>query len=793
MAGSNKPPRAGTQQDLEDRNATYLYNDRPPVEEGTPDAVAEATPDLPDLNDAIHAAMKDADPAAHRQGLTEEATISAKSVFGVGSLIAALGQSAAQPQTKTEATYDPYDTGIFGHDDDKRKTADIAYESMKLDSNGVPLSDGKINTIYSDIRAERLAQEKRRRDEEDRYRAFWAMESIDDMWDALDEDFEDYMYEVEAATADLEHAAADTRSLAEADNQRYIRENAERLDYYNRLSSDLNAELEAARLAGASEEELMKIGILRHRAEVFRDAHASNVQTLADTGRFLEGQVERTTQEINRLNTEAAQLQNDMNALRGMTAEQASSRYISDLQETVTELQRLQNDPNLKADERPTNERIAELQEELRRARSNHEGHPERNQREALRHMQGNIDHNREHAQQARQEAAMQQDMNTKHRAYQAANTEFNNEAESIIRQARAEGNRDLTREELERLDRLNTARDRAKDDLTTARNDYTAFQEQKRAEAAARISGRPDAAGGPHPHADAPTIGAGALRTEADRLKDSTAAADATHGQILREGRQHTIDRGAARAALDPAACTDSSLTAAGGGQCSAGNLELSNMLADAQAQGRTLRSDEIQRIERQGLKRDFIEGRIQEEGLSGAERIGPTLKRSVEPRTESAPPTALNQTTASASSTAAPSETATASLLPSRTPSYTLFGTSVPYTPIQTTPVTSKDILGNDWASGYGGSYTSFADSDEFHKYDPPPSDKGITPSYNTKPAWYEVAWDTTTDFMKSMFGGGSSKPGAADANPVMLAANTPATANKTLPGVGATTGAA
>ena len=56
-------------------------------------------------------------------------------------------------------------------------------------------------------------------------------------------------------------------------------------------------------------------------------------------------------------------------------------------------------------------------------------------------------------------------------------------------------------------------------------------------------------------------------------------------------------------------------------------------------------------------------------------------------------------------------------------------------------------------------GGASQCFADSDAFHMYDAPASETSVTPSYN-KP-WYESAWDTTTDFMSSIFGGDDPAP--------------------------------
>ncbi len=75
---------------------------------------------------------------------------------------------------------------------------------------------------------------------------------------------------------------------------------------------------------------------------------------------------------------------------------------------------------------------------------------------------------------------------------------------------------------------------------------------------------------------------------------------------------------------------------------------------------------------------------------------------------------------------------------------------------------PISQTDWSTYDPAANYGvygGNQQCFADSDDFHKYDPPPSEDSVTPSYN-KP-WYESAWDTTTDFMASIFGSDDPAP--------------------------------
>lgn len=209
MTGSNKPPAYGTREDIEQNNRVWLYGDAPRSEQGA-GTEAEATPSFMGADAAGDAAMRDADPVAHREGLIEDASISLARIMAVGGAISMLGRDAAQPQTRTEATYDSTDTGIYGHasDSDTEKQRDILYESMKLDSTGTPLADGKIETMYTQARLEQMIEDKKRKDEEERTMAYLAAEvaaeAIDDMFDFWDD--EDDWWEESMTDAEWEAA-----------------------------------------------------------------------------------------------------------------------------------------------------------------------------------------------------------------------------------------------------------------------------------------------------------------------------------------------------------------------------------------------------------------------------------------------------------------------------------------------------------------------------------------------------------------------------------------------------------
>ena len=205
MTGSNKPPAYGTREDIEQNNRVWLYSDAPRSENGA-GTEAEATPGFMDADMAGNAAMKDVDPVAHREGRIEDASISLARIMAVGGAISMLGRDAAAPQTRTEATYASTDTGIYGHapDSDTEKQRDILYESMKLDSTGTPLADGKINTMYTQARIEQMIEEKKRKDDEERTMAYIAaaaaeeaMEDMFDFWDDEDEWWEPTMTDAE--------------------------------------------------------------------------------------------------------------------------------------------------------------------------------------------------------------------------------------------------------------------------------------------------------------------------------------------------------------------------------------------------------------------------------------------------------------------------------------------------------------------------------------------------------------------------------------------------------------------
>ena len=97
-----------------------------------------------------------------------------------------------------------------------------------------------------------------------------------------------------------------------------------------------------------------------------------------------------------------------------------------------------------------------------------------------------------------------------------------------------------------------------------------------------------------------------------------------------------------------------------------------------------------------------------------------------------------------------------------------YPLFGnssfnqTNVPYSPIPSQAQMSP-VLGSEYGYFDDGfscrPTTSFADSEEFHQYDPPADETWVTPSYN-KP-WYDEVWDSVTNGINELFGGTTSTP--------------------------------
>jgi hypothetical protein len=285
MAGSNKPPAYGTREQVERDNQVWdrTYNPQSEQPRGTE---AETQPDFVDVDTAKNAAMKDADPVAHSEGRLEDASLSALRIFSVGGLVASLGRDNLQPQTRTEATHDPTETGIYGHasNSDVEKQMEIANESMKLDSQGVPLSDGKIATIYSQIRADHLAEEKKRKDEEERFMAYVAAEAaadaIDEMFDFWDDD--DDWYEPTMTDAEWE----DALTQLNADNADFnigAQQARDAIDTY--LNDTAPANLAALQQADAGFHDQATLGDLHAQADAAPGTPDASAATAAIAAR----------------------------------------------------------------------------------------------------------------------------------------------------------------------------------------------------------------------------------------------------------------------------------------------------------------------------------------------------------------------------------------------------------------------------------------------------------------------------------------------------------------------------
>lgn len=781
MTGSNKPPAYGTREQVEQDNQVWVYADTPRSEAG-PGTEAETDPGFRDLDAMTTAAMKDADPSAHREGLIEDATISLARIMAVGGAISMLGRDAAQPQTRTEATYDSTDTGIYGHanDSDIEKQRDIVNQSMTLDSNGVPLADGKIDTIYTQARIEEAIAEERRKEEEDRTTAYLIAEAIDDMW-GDDDWYEPTMTfeEFEAESQRVDQHAGTTIQTATQTSQRmrdYIQDNqqygsrvldmhGEALRQRDALSRQLDRTTDPATRAALEE----RVRVLTETADNFRRSH----EDIAARGNEIGAHLRANEADIAVARQGQLETRQALENLRNMTPEQAKAQALSDLRERL-EYER--SHPREGQDSEQQQTLMRRLERRISDLESGRAGDPKRAYQAMLEGRLQNFD---SQLQQLDRKAEAIDNAVQDYRAYQQATEDYQRyllemqqmetpSADQIAREAELRQRMlDAGRKSDESRTYLSQqSRDSAAANAHTA-TDPTTTATQAQASDAARSA-----------HQDA-----GAL-TDQNLVRDlDTRFRTALTGVRARDG---ALDRGTG-ADLDRVSPAPYAGGAGGRGgwhdrepatpaQKDAAISRAIEVFYDAKTNGRQVTVSEWNEL------RDLpgMNWRAMREVAEG-------MQIQVPPRDEVWPrgPSAA----AGGATTGAPYEY-DYDRFASLESDYSLFGNSnfsqtrVPYSPIQPVGYSGSPLVSNNFGITGGSNVGSFADSEDFTRYDPKPQETGgVVPSYS-KP-WYESAWDSISSLWNTKPAVLTTPVPGQQTPQVMLAADT------TTRGPGATAG--
>lgn len=753
MAGPTKPPREGSREQLERDNQTYLYADAPFSEQGG--TVGEAEADIPGIDDAIEAAMRDADPEAHTAGLREEAAISASRIFAAGSLIAALGRDNIQPETQhTEPTNQATDYTPYGHDSNLQTR--IGNEHM------AGTAEGKIaGTIGAERAAEYHQEEKRR--EEDRiaaYLAGQALSNADKAWATPLMTFEELEEAVQNHAQQAQTVIQRAQQVS-SNVSRFIEENRvsqQRMQGMTNTVDQMRTDLQA-QLAAATDDETR--AALQGRLNLLENTGASisaGNQAVSQRGATLEQFMMENDLNIRNTQERTERLQSRLEEVRNMTGDEAKAAMLERHSQHLEQLRDMPQTPE-------TARAIREIERHIEQTR-NMTGD------EAKAALQARLEQNLAHAQESLKRFNLRAEaldgMTESFRDYERSSLEFN----EYLLQAQRDGviteaeNAEIQRrvEELERKHKQidaqlenyeEQARDNSRRHATAARTDTNLDAEQARE--AQQEGEAADASAQAAQDARQTEMKAAVLtRLTQGRIADYAA------GEPGQQAPQRHIP------------------------QERQSSLEiLADKVVEAKLAGRTLTNAEIMELrDLPAIGRRDISAAAQSVGmdLSGSPAI---VQRNPIP-------TATDAVVSNpADSVGAPRET-----------SFSLFGpnaynrTQVPYTPIVTTGYSSAALIDDFGITG--GNYTSFADSIAFHQYDPPTTElAGVTPSYN-KP-WYETAWNATTDFMSSMFGNDGKAPVNPTIDPlgqgpqVMLASTDP-NANRINPvaGTGAGGGA-
>lgn len=720
MAGPNKPPREGSREQLERDNETYLYNEKPFSEQGG--TVGEAEADIPGLDDALEAAMKDADPQAYAQGLREDATISTSRVFAAGSLIAALGRDNATPQTRQESTYASTDTGIYGHADSGEvlKQRDILNESTKLDSDGVPVSDGKINTIYSATRLEQGIEEKRRKEEEERATMYAIMNAIDnaeDAWMSATMTFE----ELEEAVQNYAQQSQTVvqRAAQVSDNvSRFIDENRvsqQRMQGMVTTVDQMRADIQAQLAAAPDDATRAQLQARLNLLEDTGAAVSAGNQAVGQRGAALEQFMLENDLNIRNTQQRSERLQERLEEVRNMTGDEAKAAMLERQTQRLEQMRELPQTPE-------TARAIAEIERRIQQTQRMTGDQA----KEALQaRLEQNLAHAQEDLERFRLRSEALDGMTESFRDYERASLDYNQylldaQRDGVVSpEESAELQRRMTelRQKHEQIDaqlqNYQTQARQASHDHARAAGTNTNLDAEQAREAQAEGQA-----------ADATVQAAGDARLAETR---AIIAARLAQGRIA--------DHVAGEPGLQP--------TVRPIPQERQSSLEiLADKVAAAKVAGRTLTDAEIMELRAlpQIGRRDIS---------AAAQSVDMDLSRSP----------AMQRNGPTSPSTDAALGGPISSTGPARESSFNLFGpnafnrTQVPYSPIVTSGYSNASFV-NDFGIS-GGNYSSFAESEEFHRHDAPTTElAGLTPSYN-KP-WYETAWTATTDFMSSMFGG-------------------------------------
>ncbi len=771
MAGPTKPPKEGSREQLERDNQTYVYADKPVSEQGG--TVGEADADIPGLDDAIEAAMRDADPEAYKQGLREDATISSSRVFAAGSLIAALGRDNATPQTHSEPTNQASDYSPYGHDEDLQTR--IGNEHM------AGSAEGKIaGTIGAERSHEYYLEEKRR--EEDRMAAYVAAQANQeaaDAWKYATMSFEELERQsnrvAERADNFVQSATAvNTRISTFIDQDRQLAEREQQVVIEaQRQRQLLNRQLENETDPRTREILEARMGALDAAiAGVNQNIRIINGYT-DEQGVYREGRKETFMRylEANETAIQYATLgkqetQQELEALRNMTGDQAKARYISHLEDRITQAR--DNIANGRGSREDNERMITEAQRRLGQ----------------LENMSGD-----------EAKAALQRRLEQRLTRFDERLGELQNRSEALDNArdslARYRDASDAFANHMLELSQTENPTQQQLDRVRELQEELRKADEQSRADLA-YLNDQTRRLAQSHT-ADAADVNmsvqqAQASATASDVDRDAARLGD---DLVQIQARTHilqNINESASRhrvrveAGLDtpegpryrPAATQEETQTSID---------RAVSVLASAKQEGRDLTREEFRELSNlPGLSWKVVRETAEDIGVRAPTRedMGYTGPRTTDGAEASGP----GQYGGGSYRSGGFNDL-----------EFRLFGyapysaTTVPYSPIQPIGYSETPLVRNDHGIS-GGAYSSFADN-EFNDTNPTIAETGgVTPSYS-KP-WYETAWNATSSFMSSVWSGIDTKPANPTTNPlgqqpgVMLASADP-NANRITPVAG------
>ena len=801
MTGENKPPAYNTREDLEDRNATWVYGDTPQTEDGS-GTEAEARPNILDLEEAKNAAMMDASPAAHRQGLIEEATLDTLRVFAAGGFLAGWGREHLEPQTRAEPTYDSADFGIFGHDDEFEKQQAIMFENTKLDSDGVPLADGKIATMYTDIAKQHAEEEKRRREQEERMAAYLTAEAIANNWWMPTMTFEEFEHETQRVTQQADtviHQAQQTSSKL----RDYIQENREHSSRIQDMEAQARRQQELLTQRLQSTTDPTERDALQRRIDAAGQTvdamHHGHVE-VEQRGRLLGNLLRANELDIQRATQGKADALQGLENLRNMTPEQAKAQALSELRERL-EYERA----HVRAGHVHEGEDHAQTIHDLETRISDLES-GKADPRQAYQAMlEGRLHHFDEQLQQLQTKSMAVDNAVDAYRRYQSA-TEAYSQYMLEIQQTEHPTPEQLQREADLRKE-LQDSEAAVDQQLQYLNEQSRRSAQQNRTEAASADTtvaqaAAADATG--HAHEEAAASGEDLFKIQTEQhIRMHLAGAAATEMAAERSG-------GRLPALTDQA---DPTLGGRHGPRAPASAEQIDSsvsrvveIFSQAKTEGRAVTEDEWRELGRlPGMSWHAMRETAEEMGIDAPSREQMMSSRPDGARWGAADGASWRGTSGSSGVSVTPAVLDASTDAVSLTPAsydyssfgdlgvqdYSLFGyspyssTRIPYSPIQPIGYSGSPLVQNDYGIS-GGGYRSFADN-EFNETNPTLEETGgAVPSYN-KP-WYESAWDSITNLWKSDTETTPSPDGQLGQAPTMVAAADP---TRVTPGAGQTAG--